>query len=148
MNKKVLILISIFLISIIGGCSSGEKAQGEEKKVTPDPSKDEVKTPTKTNEGEVKKTNTKVITMIAEKFKFTPSTITVKKGDEVEIIIKSIDVKHSLSIPAFGVNIDAVPDKKNSAKFVASKAGTFDMVCEVFCGSGHDDMKATLIVEE
>ena len=87
------------------------------------------------------------INVVASQFEFQPSEIRVKKGDKVKLNVRSIDVTHGLSIPAFDVNV--VADKNgDSVEFVADKAGSFPFRCSVVCGSGHKSMAGTLIVEE
>jgi cytochrome c oxidase subunit 2 len=84
--------------------------------------------------------------MVAKQWDFVPSTITVNKGDTVKMIINSIDVKHGIAIPEFGVNSDLNPGEITTIEFVADKSGSFRFFCSVFCGSGHGSMEGTLIV--
>lgn len=91
--------------------------------------------------------STKTITITAEQWKFIPSTITVKQGDLVKLLITSTDVKHGFSLSAFDVNVNLNPGETTVVEFGASKTGTFAFSCSVFCGSGHAHMSGTLIVE-
>ncbi|MEK6918337.1 MAG: cytochrome C oxidase subunit II [Nanoarchaeota archaeon] len=85
---------------------------------------------------------TKVITLDAQRFEYTPSIITVKKGDFVKIVVNSIDTTHGIAVPDFNVGgVDGV-------EFTADKVGTFTFHCPTFCGSGHREMTGTLIVQE
>jgi len=86
--------------------------------------------------------------MIAKQFEFVPGTITVKKGDTVKLTITSTDVEHGITIPEFGVNQTIPAGQTATVEFVASKAGTFEFHCNVFCGEGHGEMKGKLVVEE
>ena len=88
----------------------------------------------------------KTFDMVAKQWDFVPSTITVNKGDTVKMIINSIDVKHGIAIPEFGVNSDLNPGEITTIEFVADKSGSFRFFCSVFCGSGHGSMEGTLIV--
>lgn len=90
---------------------------------------------------------TKIITVTAKKFQFDPATITVKKGAKVTLNIKSVDVSHGFSLPDFNVNATLEPNKTATVTFTADKTGTFSFSCSIFCGSGHGDMKGTLIVQ-
>jgi len=88
------------------------------------------------------------IQVIAKKFEFTPSTITVKKGEQVRLTITALDHDHGFKLEAF--NIDKLL-KKGSAtvvEFTPDKAGTFPFQCSHFCGLGHSKMKGQLVVEE
>jgi cytochrome c oxidase subunit II len=92
-------------------------------------------------------TQLKEITMIAKKWDFEPSTITVNLGDEVIIKVTSIDVDHGFALPEFGVNEFLTPNKEVEVKFVADKKGEFGFFCSVPCGRGHGGMRGKLIVE-
>ena len=88
----------------------------------------------------------KKFTMTASDWQFTPSTITVNRGDTVEISVTSKDVKHGLMIKAFGINQKLEPGVTHLVKFVASKSGSFPFRCSVPCGEGHMDMTGVIIV--
>jgi len=84
----------------------------------------------------------RIIEINASKFKYSVDTITVKKGEHVKIVINNVDTKHGMVIPDLGVSgIDSV-------EFTADEAGTYEFNCPTPCGSGHRNMKGTLIVEE
>lgn len=91
---------------------------------------------------------TKSFTMQAKRFEFVPSTITVTKGDNVELTVTSMDVTHGIFISEFGVNETIPAGESKTITFTASEAGTFSMVCSSFCGSGHGSMSANLIVQD
>ena len=90
----------------------------------------------------------KVIKLTVRKFEYSPSEITVKKGEPIELEVSSQDVKHGFSIPDFGIRTDVKPGSVNRIRFTPDKAGRFAFVCDVFCGAGHEDMSGTLIVTE
>ena len=89
----------------------------------------------------------KEFTITARQFAFEPDTITVNVGDTVRLTVKSLDVTHGLAISEFAVNTTLSPNSTKTVEFVASKAGTFQMFCSIYCGSGHSDMKGTLVVK-
>ena len=95
-----------------------------------------------TSDGEVKD-----FTIQAKRFEFTPSKITVNKGDKVRITVTSVDVAHGFSLPDFGIDERLEPNKPVVIEFVADKTGTFTFKCNVPCGSGHKTMAGTLIVK-
>ncbi len=84
----------------------------------------------------------------AKQFEFNPSTIKVKKGQRVRIILTSQDVTHGLAIPAYGINVPVSKGEERVIEFVADKTGTFEFYCSIYCGAGHGAMRGTLIVEE
>ena len=86
--------------------------------------------------------------MTAQNWEFSPSKITVKKGDTVLIHITSQDITHGFSLPAYGISKKLEPGKTVDIEFVANRAGTFPWACNVPCGSGHAGMQGTLLVLE
>ena len=90
----------------------------------------------------------RTFTVTATEFSFAPSTITVKKGDVVQITMVNVVGKHGMAIPAFQVNRQVEEGQSVTFEFTADKVGTFPFFCNVLCGSGHREMTGSLIVEE
>jgi cytochrome c oxidase subunit 2 len=89
-----------------------------------------------------------VIQITAKRFEFSPGEITVKKGEQVVLEIKSEDVKHGFSLPDFSVHAAITPGEVSRVRFVPDKTGEFAFVCDIFCGNGHEDMEGTIKVVE
>lgn len=89
----------------------------------------------------------KEFTMTVQNWKFSPSVITVKKGDKVRLHITSIDIEHGFDLKEFNINVVLEPGVSQVVEFMASKKGTFHFRCSVPCGAGHRDMKGTIIVQ-
>ena len=70
--------------------------------------------------------------------------LVVPLGRPVKLNITSIDVLHGFFLPAFRVKIDAVPNMNTYGWFLADKLGEYDIMCTVYCGVGHSQMKAKL----
>lgn len=90
----------------------------------------------------------KVIKITAKKYEFSPKEITLKKGETVTLQLTSLDRKHGFSAPALNVRSDITPGKVTELKVTPKEAGTTQYYCDVFCGSGHDDMTGTLKVTD
>jgi cytochrome c oxidase subunit II len=89
----------------------------------------------------------KEITVVAERFKFTPDRIEVNQGDTVRITVKSADGSHGFAIKR--LRVDAFVPKGGqpvTVEFLASQAGSFPITCSEYCGRGHSQMKAVLEV--
>jgi cytochrome c oxidase subunit II len=67
---------------------------------------------------------------------------------DVRIIIQSVDVLHSLYIPAFRTKMDAVPGRYTDLWFHATRTGEFPVFCAEYCGTSHSDMLAKAVVHE
>lgn len=89
----------------------------------------------------------KTINLNASQFKFVPATIIVNKNDIVQLIVTSKDVKHGIYIKAYKINVPINKGEKKVIEFVANKKGKFTIQCSVYCGPGHHNMKATLVVK-
>jgi len=90
----------------------------------------------------------KEFTMTAKNWEFIPNTIEVNKGDNVKLIVKSIDVTHGISLSEYGINVRLSPNREEVVEFVADKAGEFSFRCSVSCGAGHRGMTGTIKVNE
>ena len=88
------------------------------------------------------------IKLTAKKFEYNPAQITVKKDTQVVLEISSEDSKHGFNLPDFGVRADVKPGAVTRVTFTPDKTGTFTFACDVFCGSGHEDMSGAVIVED
>ena len=64
----------------------------------------------------------------------------VPVGRPVKLSITSVDVLHSLFIPAFRVKEDAVPGRETYLWFLPDREGTYDLFCTEYCGMGHSSM--------
>ena len=136
---KTILLILTIAILFLTACASQS---------TPDITEDTSNTRTNTQGKTTIDSRLKEIDLTAKMWEFSPSEIIVKKSDRVRLNINSIDVKHGISIPAFGVSEDLEPRKTTKVEFTADKSGTFEFRCNVYCGDGHSGMTGTLIVEE
>jgi len=88
-----------------------------------------------------------VVTIHAQRFKFTPSTVTLKLGAPVVLELYADDIEHGFDASEVGLEADVFPGKPVRLPFTPHKAGRFDFHCDVFCGSGHEDMTGELVVE-
>jgi len=71
------------------------------------------------------------VAMIAENFKFTPSTITVQKGDKVRLTITAKDIPHTFTLPIFGIDRDIPAGQTVVIEFLADKEGQFTYYCNM-----------------
>ena len=88
----------------------------------------------------------RVIKIIARKFVFVPSEIRVKQGETVVLQFTAPEVPMGFSLPDFATRIDIIPGKVATLRLTPDKTGSFEFLCDVFCGSGHEEMNGMLIV--
>jgi len=84
---------------------------------------------------------------VAQIFSFTPHTISVPAGSRVTFYVTSADVEHGFSIPETGVNAMVTPGWVSSVSYTFQKAGTYLLVCNEYCGSGHQLMAGQVEVK-
>lgn len=154
MSKGIIVFVLVILVVLAGALwylntdtSSVQNAQNskeanpasfapvnEESSPASGPSSQE-KTPEKTEE------SVHEISISAKRFEFTPSVIRVKQGEHIKLTLTSADTQHGIALPDFNAQ------GRDIIEFVANKKGTFTFYCNTYCGSGHSEMKGTLVVE-
>jgi cytochrome c oxidase subunit 2 len=87
-----------------------------------------------------------VIQIVAKKFEYEPSEITVHRGQPVVLKLSTRDRSHGFNLPDLHVRTDIQPGKVTEVEFTPQKTGEFDFYCDIFCGSGHPDMDGKLKV--
>ena len=81
---------------------------------------------------EEKKFEVKEFTVSGQNFSFTPSSLTVKKGDKVRILFKSTQGFHDFVIDEYGVATKQLKSPGEEVlEFIADKSGTFEYYCSV-----------------
>jgi cytochrome c oxidase subunit II len=88
----------------------------------------------------------RVVSVVARRFTYSPDVIELQLGVPVVIELTSADRDHGFSVPELGLRIDVEPGKTARVRLVPSKAGTFEFHCDVFCGSGHEEMAGRIVV--
>jgi cytochrome c oxidase subunit II len=87
------------------------------------------------------------IPVVVKRFSFEPARVEVNEGERIRLVVTSADGVHGLEIKKFKVN-KKVPrgGEQVTIDFVASTPGEYPILCSEFCGSGHEEMKGTLVV--
>jgi cytochrome c oxidase subunit 2 len=88
----------------------------------------------------------KVIKITAKKFNYTPAEVKLKKGVPVILEFRTQDVLMGFNLPDFNARADIVPGKTTRLRLTPDKTGTFVFLCDVFCGTGHEEMNGKLVV--
>jgi cytochrome c oxidase subunit 2 len=90
----------------------------------------------------------RVVDVVARRFAFEPPVVTVAVGERVRLVVTSADGVHGIEIRQFKVKQE-VPrgGQPVIVEFAADTPGRFPIVCSEYCGTDHDMMKGTLVVE-
>lgn len=137
MNRNLLILIAVVVILAGGAYYYFNSSASQNLNPSPTPTVLASESPSPSpGQSAVE------IKVDAKRWEFTPSIITVKKGQLVKITINNTDTVHGINLPDFNVS------SKEYLEFTPDKTGEFVFKCDTFCGSGHQTMQGKLIVTE
>lgn len=83
---------------------------------------------------------------VASMWQFQPSEVYIPVGSEVDMYLTSRDVVHGFNISDKNVNMMAIYGALNKVRVKFDKPGIYDIVCHEYCGIGHQNMRAQVIV--
>ncbi len=89
----------------------------------------------------------RVVTISAKRFEFTPNQITLKRGEPVTLRVSAEDRDHGFYQKDLKIDLDLKPDHASVVTITPEKTGRFVAICDHFCGSGHGNMKMVINVE-
>ncbi|MFQ4135816.1 cytochrome c oxidase subunit II [Nodosilinea sp. PGN35] len=76
----------------------------------------------------------------------TDGELHIPVGQDVQLKIEAQDVIHSFWVPQFRLKQDALPGEPAELRFVATREGTYPVVCAELCGAYHGGMRTQVIV--
>ena len=88
----------------------------------------------------------RIIRVTAQKFTYEPAELTLKLNEAVVFQLTTQDVVMGFSVPDFATRATIIPGQMTEVPMTPTKIGEFTFLCDVFCGSGHEDMEGTLRV--
>ena len=88
----------------------------------------------------------RIIPVVARKFTYEPAELTLKLNEPVVFQLTTQDVVMGFSVPDFAVRATIIPGQTIEVPMTPTKVGEFIFLCDVFCGSGHENMEGTLRV--
>jgi len=72
-------------------------------------------------------------------------TLYVPVNTPVKLTLRSLDVNHSLYIPAFRIKKDVIPNKENVMWFSTPEPKSYDIACAEYCGLRHAYMYTKVV---
>ncbi len=84
--------------------------------------------------------------LVAMAFGYDPGTIEVPVGSTVIFEITSSDVVHSFAIPGTNVNLMVTPGHVNMTEHTFTEPGEYLVLCNEYCGTGHQHMQMKIEV--
>lgn len=85
--------------------------------------------------------------VVARMYSFTPGEIEVPAGSQVTFYVTSPDVLHGFEIAGTNVNAMVTPGYVTKVTSRFSKPGEYLILCNEYCGLGHQVMAAKLEVK-
>jgi cytochrome c oxidase subunit II len=126
MNRKFMFLTAIVaLLLVLAACGSKTEAPADNSST-----------------GAVE-ADGQALVITASNYKFDQQEYRVKKGEPVTISLKNSSGMHGIEIS----NLDIKVTQDKAETVTINDAGQYEIHCNIPCGSGHSNMKATLIVE-
>ena len=93
-------------------------------------------------------TNKDVIKITAKKFEYLPPHVELRKGVPVTLELTSLDRIHGFNIPDLGLRADVIPGQTVRVELLPKIAGRYTFLCDIFCGTGHDEMSGVIVVTD
>src|SRR5680860_1088168 len=89
---------------------------------------------------------TRNITIDVSQFEFSPSRLTVNRGDTVQVTLAASDVVHGFFLDGYEIDFRVEPGISQQFTFLADRSGKFRYRCSVACGPLHPFMIGELVV--
>ena len=90
----------------------------------------------------------RVVPIKVKRFEYSPKEVVLKKGVPVVLQLQSLDVPHGFNLPDLGVRTDVLPGQTARVRIVPQQTGRFVFRCDIFCGSGHEELEGAIVVKE
>lgn len=84
--------------------------------------------------------------LLAKTWQWYP-ILKMKAGQTYRLHISSYDLQHGFSLVPLNMNFQVVPGYDHILEITPDRAGTYQIICNEFCGIGHHQMTGMIIVE-
>jgi cytochrome c oxidase subunit 2 len=71
----------------------------------------------------------------------------LRRGETYRLHLSSTDLQHGFSLQPLNMNFQVLPGYDHVLTLTPTSSGEFTIVCNEFCGIGHDRMIGRIIVE-
>ncbi len=90
------------------------------------------------------------VTLVAARYGFYPNHIEIPADTPVTFRMASVDVLHGIHAPMTNMSTMVVPGYVSEITTTFPKPGDYPMLCNEYCGMGHDHMwsKLTVVAKE
>ncbi len=139
--KKTYVTVIVLVVVVLGGVLVFGRGKRAEAPVAATQTQNSVSVNDTATTGAVNTNNTaantvtaplKEFTVTGQNFSFSPSLITVKKGDKVKITFNNVNGFHDFRIDEFGAATSKTQSPATEVvEFTATKTGSFEYYCSV-----------------
>jgi cytochrome c oxidase subunit II len=88
-----------------------------------------------------------VIKIVMKKYDIEPAEIRLKRGELVELEISTEDKQHGFAVKGLNISESVQPGRATNVQLQPETAGEYEVTCDILCGSGHDRMRAKIVVK-
>lgn len=85
--------------------------------------------------------------VLAYQFGFLPDPVEVPEDSTVTFYVTSNDVLHGFQLVGTNVNTMVIPGQISEMTVEFDEPAEYGVVCHEYCGSGHHDMEALVVVQ-
>ena len=85
--------------------------------------------------------------MLAHMWAWTPSPLHVPQDAAITFYVTSEDVLHGFQVQRTTINMTAVPGMTGSVTYTFAHAGSYNIICNEYCGIEHQSMIGRIIVD-
>ena len=102
-----------------------------------------------TASGELVRTgpNAYSVSLLAHLWAWTPGPLHVPQGAAITFVVTSADVLHGFEVQGTTINLTAIPGISGSVTYTFGHAGTYNIICNEYCGIEHQAMIGTIVVD-
>jgi cytochrome c oxidase subunit II len=86
------------------------------------------------------------VSLVAQAFSFSPERIVVPLGAEVTFYLTARDVIHGWQVDRTNLNVIVIPGEIAVLRYTFTRPGTYRVVCNEYCGIGHQNMLGAIEV--
>ena len=90
--------------------------------------------------------NVHEIDLVAREFEFVPSDIELERGVPVDLVLTAAEVLMGFHAPELKLRAEIAPGRPVRLRFVPTRPGSYEFHCDIFCGSGHEEMSGRITV--
>ncbi|WP_339229693.1 cupredoxin domain-containing protein [Oceanobacillus sp. FSL K6-2867] len=140
MKKGLLAILFIGLIFSLVACGGDESSSANEEADKREETVTEQSNESSASEESEEVTNE--VNIVATDFDFNQDKFVVQSGEEATITLTNEEGHHGIAINELGVKIEG----DGEAVIIPEEPGEYEIYCNIFCGEGHAEMVATLVV--